>query len=202
MLVVALTGSAGVGKSTIAEYLAGRYHFQRIRFADPLKQMVTALLTRQGCTPEYARRCIDGDLKTKAVPELGGRTPRHAMQTLGTEWGRTLIGENFWLGCWQNVVGQVIARGPVVADDCRFLNEYTAVKSMGGLVWRVAREGCRPDPHISENEHLGFEVDANLVNNSSVNTLLLKVDQLLRAHQRKMRRVVAAGPPVVLRQAA
>lgn len=193
-LVVALTGSAGVGKSTIAEYLVGRYGFQRIRFSDPLKQMLSALLLKQGCTPEYARRCIEGDLKTRAVPELGGRTPRHALQTLGTDWGRTLIGADFWLGCWRNAVEPVLRRGPVVADDCRFENEHDAVKAMGGLVWRVAREGCRPDSHVSQTEHLGFDVDFNLVNNGAVTTLLLKVDQQLRAYQRRMRRAPASGP--------
>ena len=49
-LVVALTGSAGVGKSTVAEYLVGRYGFQRIRFSDPLKKPCCAQL-RQNGTP-------------------------------------------------------------------------------------------------------------------------------------------------------
>ena len=192
-LVVALTGSAGVGKSTVAEYLVGRYGFQRIRFSDPLKHMLAALLSRQGCTPEYVRRCLEGDLKSRAVPELGGRTPRHALQTLGTEWGRTLIDADFWLSCWRRTVEPALRRGPVVADDCRFTNELDAVKAMGGLVWRVAREGCRPASDIAETEHLGFEVDCNLVNNGAVTALLLKVDQQLRAYQRAARRAPASA---------
>lgn len=185
-LIVALTGTIGSGKSTAADHLELKHGFQRVRFADPLKHMIRTLLAKQGCTPEYIKRCIEGDLKTKPVPELAGRTPRHAMQSLGTGWARDMIHPDLWVTCWKGTASQALKKGiPVVAEDCRFFNEYETVRSMKGLVWRIAREGHNGDGHISETEQKDFECDANLLNNGATSTLLHRIDQLLRDYQRK-----------------
>ena len=47
--------------------------------------MLRKLLACQGADAEMIRRMIDGDLKEAPTPLLEGRTPRHAMQTLGTD---------------------------------------------------------------------------------------------------------------------
>ncbi len=44
---------------------------------------------------------IEGSLKAKPCSLLAGKTPRHAMQTLGTEWGRNCIGDGFWINLWR-----------------------------------------------------------------------------------------------------
>jgi len=186
-LVIALCGTIGSGKTTVADHLVLRHGFQRVKFADGLKNMLAAFLRMQGCTDEYIKRCIEGDLKTKPIPELGGRTPRHAMVTLGTEWGRNCMNTDLWVIAWRGATQGVLAnRTPVVVDDCRFLNEYDAIRSMNGLVWRVAREGGEKSNHVSETEQLLFDVDANKLNNASINQLLLWVDQQLRAYQKKV----------------
>jgi hypothetical protein len=176
----------GSGKSTVADHLKLRWGFERIRFAGPLKRMLASLLETQGCTPEYIKRCLEGDLKTQPVPELSGRTPRHAMQTLGTEWARDKMHADLWVNCWRGQAEQLLKKGtPVVADDCRFFNEYDTIRSMGGIVWRVARDGYQGDGHVSESEQKNFDVDANFLNNSSVRSLLLRVDQTLRGYIKK-----------------
>ena len=81
--VIAITGQAGSGKTTIAKHLELEYNYVRVRFAEVLKDMLLAL----GLTEEE----INGDLKEKPCSLLLGKTPRHAMQTLGIEWGRNLI---------------------------------------------------------------------------------------------------------------
>ena len=141
--------------------------------------------------PEYVKRCIEGDLKTKPVPELAGRTPRHAMQSLGTGWAREMISPDLWVTCWKGTVAQALKKGPVVAEDCRFFNEYDCVRSLNGLVWRIARDGHGSDGHVSETEQKNFDVDANILNNGSVNALLLRVNQLLRNYVKKQREHLA-----------
>jgi hypothetical protein len=67
-------------------HLVNHRGFARVRFAGPLKAMMAAL----GCTNAE----IDGDRKEVPCDLLGGKSPRWAMQTLGTEWGRKLIGDD------------------------------------------------------------------------------------------------------------
>jgi hypothetical protein len=184
-LVIALTGTTGVGKTTVADHLVLRHGFQRLRFSDPLKQMLSGLMARQGCPPDYVRRCVEGDLRTQPVPELAGRTPRHALISLANGWGCRTIHPDLWVTCWRGAVVQALRKGPVVADDCRCGNEYDAVHGLGGLVWRVARDVSALHGGTSEDGLPGYDCDANLLNNSSVNAFLRHVDQLLRDHRRR-----------------
>jgi len=88
---------------------------------------------------------------------LGGKTPRHAMQTLGTEWGREFIGEDVWVNAWkakyQREAHSIRTQPtqPVVVEDIRFQNEVDMVRDLGGIVFFVARPGVVADnTHISE----------------------------------------------------
>lgn len=141
--IVAFTGLAGAGKSTAAAHLVEHHGFQRVRFAGPLKSMMAAL----GCTQEQ----IDGSEKETPCDLLGGKTPRHAMQTLGTEWGRDLITPDLWIRAWQAAVAKVPAGVPVVVDDLRFPNEVEAVRAAGGVIVRIDRPGAgTASTHVSE----------------------------------------------------
>jgi hypothetical protein len=80
---------------------------------------------------------IEGNLKEQPRKKLCGKTPRHAMITLGTEWGRRMIGQDFWvLAAMRSVEG---FKGPFVFDDCRFPNEADMIKRAGGVIVRVDR---------------------------------------------------------------
>lgn len=148
-LTIGFCGLAGSGKSTAALRLVERHGFERRRFAGPLKAMIAAL----GLGHEE----IEGQLKEVPSPLLCGRTPRQAMQWLGTEWGRNLIGEDFWTLAWETACGDAPL---IVADDCRFANEADAIRRRGGIViridcpWAVSSSGAG---HASEA--LAFEPD-------------------------------------------
>lgn len=139
---IGFCGPAGAGKSTAAEHLMRHWRFQRVRFAGPLKAMMLAL----GLDPAQ----VDGDRKEEPSPLLCGRTPRQAMQWLGTEWGRNLIGSEFWIAAWRAAVERTppICRHPddsfalIVADDVRFANEAKAIRDRGGIVVRIERPGA------------------------------------------------------------
>jgi hypothetical protein len=156
----------GSGKSTLAQALGG-YCFETVRFAGPLKQMLKILLLEAGCDVRELDRYVDGDLKEVETPFLGGRTPRHAMQTLGTEWGRKLMRTTFWLDLFHSKVSQLRAAGkPVVCDDMRFENEAEAIRSAGGILVRITRPSLpKAQPlvvgHVSEGalDHLEFDLE-------------------------------------------
>jgi hypothetical protein len=151
-VIIALTGRAGVGKTSTARALCAHHGFMRIGFADPIRAMLRTLYTEMDVGFDGIDRRIAGDMKE--VPDffLGGATPRLAMQTLGTEWGRKCMSSDFWVGIWKRSVGASGATR-VVVDDCRFLDEAEAVRGMGGMVFGLRREGVEPLPgnHASED---------------------------------------------------
>ena len=141
--VVGLCGTAGSGKSTAAQFLVDKYGYTRVRFAGPLKAMARAVGLND--------RQIEGDLKEVPSDLLCGRTPRYFMQRLGTELGRDLIGEEFWVNLWAKAANDILANGGrVVADDCRFENEVTTLRSLGGKVGLLRGRGGLAQAHSSE----------------------------------------------------
>jgi hypothetical protein len=161
-MIVGFIGYKGCGKSTAARLLVERHGFIRTRFAEPLKKMLLAL----GCTPDE----VDGDLKETPCAALNGRTPRHAMQTLGTEWGREMISQTLWLDAWCRAVEGV---DRVVVDDCRFPNEASLIRERGGIIVEVKRDGAGDgrDGHASEAYVSAMRPEIILSNNGSIEEL-------------------------------
>lgn len=170
-MVIGLTGLMNAGKSTVAEYLMLQHGFLRLKFSQGLKDMVRALGLNESE--------VEGVLKEMPCDKLNGRTPRYAMQTLGTEWGRTHMGQDFWI----NLLVQQAHRlgGNIVIDDCRFPNEAVAIqRDLQGKVWKVVR-GIQPlgVGHASEREQAYVTPDTVLMNNGTLDQLLEKVELVL-----------------------
>ncbi|WP_320202819.1 deoxynucleotide monophosphate kinase [Agrobacterium rosae] len=169
--VIALTGLAGSGKSTASKCLVEKHGYQLVKFAGPLKDMLRAI--------GLSEAQIEGELKEEPCEWLQGATPRHAMQTLGTQWGRACIGTSFWIELWVRRVNQIIAEGGrVVVDDCRFPNEANVVRKLGGVVWKIVGRGGIAGAHESE-AGCGYP-DAYIANFGNVHELDQKIDAVAR----------------------
>lgn len=167
--VIAFTGLAGSGKSTAADVLHARGYW-RVKFAGPLKAMMRAI----GLSDAE----IEGGLKEVPCARLAGRTPRYAMQTIGTDWGRDMIGPTLWTGLWLAEAKAVLADGgAVVCDDCRFPNEVEVVRSIGGVVIRVEGRGGIAGGHASEAQT--FDPDAVINNTGSEDQLRARLTDML-----------------------
>lgn len=142
-LIIGFTGAIAVGKSTAAFQLVRDHGFERIRFAGALKAMMKAI--------GLSSRELEGDLKEQPCALLGGKTPRYAMQTLGTEWGRDLIAPDLWVGLWR--AGVDATTRSIVVDDVRFPNEVAALRAAGGVVVKIVRaaEAAASSAHVSES---------------------------------------------------
>ena len=144
--LIALTGPAGCGKSTAARLLGhmSRGGAERVRFAGPIKAALRAIGLTEAQT--------DGNEKEIPLDLLCGKTPRQAMQTLGKEWGRDLIGSDLWARAAMHRVHALRARGRnVVIDDCRFDNEAIAVREAGGhVIYLTGRWDATVPTHASE----------------------------------------------------
>lgn len=172
--LLVLCGRAGSGKSTLAKYLVNNRGYRLVKFADVLKDMLRVI----GLTDFE----IEGGGKEKPCYLLGGKTPRLAMQSLGTEWGRLTMYPDIWVDAWYRRANTVLqAGGKVVCDDARFPNEIEASRKLKGVTFEVIRpvtdHTLNLDPHSSESQQL--EADVTIVNNGTVIELYEKLEQFL-----------------------
>lgn len=170
-MLIGLTGLAGSGKSEVARVLIEEFGFQRIKFADGLKNMTRSLFRDMGHCADDVERMIEGDLKDVTDPELGV-TPRHIMVTLGTEWGRDNIHADLWARIWSARIATLGPEANIVADDVRFPNEVRAVHYHGGHFVRVTRPGLVSSGHKSEQ--LDAKADWTIENTGTLADLRLR----------------------------
>jgi hypothetical protein len=188
--LIGIVGPLGAGKTSAAKVLE-QFGFRRFRMADTLKRM---LLTA-GLSYEQ----VDGGDKEVPADFLCGKTPRWAMQSLGTEWARECIGPDFWVNCMHAELIRAWREDPkakIVIDDIRFENEVDLVRSFSGGLWRI--EGREPpekkksilqrvssvftkgtQPHASEAAWKTFEVDYEINNTGSLSDLSFEVQSAL-----------------------
>lgn len=234
-MIVGVNGTAGSGKDTVAGYMK-KYKFAQIAFADPVKRVameVYAFTKDQLWGPSEKRNApdtryprmhgpfVDGVCACCgcATPGISTRpdfidvftppcylTPRFALQTLGTEWGRGCYGDT-WAAKGLRTAQTLLksgyryspehglsedpsanrARG-VVISDLRFRNEMSFVRdrSIGpGVLLRVKRPGeprTANSGHASEAEQLDVAdsaFDAVILNDGTLDELYAKVDRFM-----------------------
>lgn len=93
------------------------------------------------------------DVASEALDEAHSFTPRRVMQTLGTEWGREIDPE-LWAKATLRKIRKENNLAKVVAiTDCRFVNEFHAIKEAGGVVWKIEGDTTTQETgHASEME--------------------------------------------------
>ena len=174
--LIAFTGPMGAGKSTAAEAFPDAV---RISFAEPIRRMLLAL-----GVPEQNLR--NPSLKGAALPQFGGATARYMMQTLGTEWGRKMIGDTIWIDAASRQIAQQLKTTDVVVDDCRFDNEADAVHALGGIVIEIMRPGCSSGmSHASEAGITTAKIDYCVLNARTPEWLHAWVKNVVNNHQPK-----------------
>lgn len=186
-MLIGLTGYAGCGKSTLAEYLVKSYDFNEISFADPIKNGLCSIFSVDRETLEiYKSNNVD-------IPGTH-RTMRFLAQTLGTEWGRHIVNDNIWVNLAENGIRRLQRQdknAKIVISDVRFPNEAAMIKNNNGIVVFIDSEGAhkksrlldKDSNHESESyvEKLRNESDFTIQNNGTIAELLSSVDMMLEA---------------------
>jgi hypothetical protein len=163
--IIGLAGPAGSGKDTVRHILELSHDFAGLAFAEPIRAMVRELLTSNGCSDDYI---TNRELKETPIPGLGV-SARHMMQTLGTEWARKCLAEDFWLKLAATYMADLRGQGyrQFVISDVRFANEAEWVRAQGGEIWMIERPGLQPvRQHVSEC--VQFSVDQMLRNDGTL----------------------------------
>ena len=172
--IIGLTGLAQSGKSTISNYLVANYGYKRVRFAEGLKNMLKVI----GLTEAH----VDGDQKEVPLKLFGGNTARRAMQTLGTEWGRSLC-QDIWVNIWEQAILKYLENNEnnkVVVDDVRFPNELERVVKLGGKVIRVIRIGqVSTSTHPSETALNNIELPTIIAESGDMDKLYKGIDEII-----------------------
>jgi len=182
--LIGITGKAGVGKDTFADYLVRQHGYVKYSLAEPIKRGINATF---GFTPEQWN---DRKWKEEPNPVLCGKSPREAAQFFGTEGGREFYGEDVWVNMmadhWKRLWAEYEVecranddvrywppRPRMVVPDVRFDNEAARIAAMGGVVMRVIRPGVEPvNDHLSERGVSDKHVHVEVINDSDIVTFL------------------------------
>lgn len=176
---IGFCGITGAGKSEAARHLIERHNFQRGKFAGALKAMLRALLAYRGVDSAMIERMVEGDFKESPTAALNGRSPRQAMETLGTEWGRQLVHRDIWINTEMDAKASIPC---VVFDDVRYENEAEAIRNAGGALIRIIRPGqeSKATAGHTSAEYRGH-VDYLIVNDVPLADFLSRVDVAIQS---------------------
>lgn len=175
MRILGLTGPAGAGKDTAAEFvmewaLENDIYALRAGFADALKYSAAVALgmppaVARGASLEFINALKERGTITVNIPrteaevalgldgdEMIGFSGRQFLQWYGTEAHRDAFGTDFWVDALFSKYSESSDRPELlVIPDVRFLNEADAIHSRSGQIWGVHRpDAASVENHVSE----------------------------------------------------
>jgi hypothetical protein len=204
--LIGINGKIGSGKDTVGkiiQHLTSNWfdeefvdtHMLDIRssweikkFAGKLKQIASLL------SGIPVKRFEDQEFKQKQMAEGWDMTYRTFLQKLGTEAMRNGLHTNVWVNALfanYNAIGYKykdcdykVIQGKWeypnwIITDLRFPNEIEAIVERKGITIRVNRPGISLLDHPSETSLDNAEFDYTIVNDSTIEDLVIKVREIL-----------------------
>lgn len=178
-VIIAMVGHSGSGKDTSCDMLVNQFDFKKTAFATPLKQMAkiafpdftdadlygpSSLRETEYKQYPFGGTCLGCGKECELNEEKQKYTcmnccleyppyvsPRAALTTLGTEWGRRLYPD-----IWAEAAVRTAQADPHplwCLSDLRFHNEVDAVRNAGGRLIYLTRKEPAPGQrnlHASE----------------------------------------------------
>lgn len=196
-LVIGVGGLLTAGKDAFADHLVDQHGFKKLGMSDtlaealkrldpwvPLQDINDGRVATLGTTEwwKYSKLLERfGYVELKNNPEV-----RRLLQKLGTEVGRQLFGENFWVNIMIRNVLDALAGGAagVVFTGVRYPNELQIISRLqhddifATSVW-VRRPGLVAQGHTSETSVSEEAFEYVLDNDGSLQELDQKSDELI-----------------------
>lgn len=202
-MIIGISGLAGSGKSAVGEYIASKFGFAKIAFADKVKDATAAIFG-------WERALLEGDTKESRdfreevdpwwTKKFGyDVTPRLMLQYMGTEAGRNVFHRDMWVICLDNEVRKRPDKNFVVTD-LRFPNELNYFRYVPDgysievirppkPVWyrdaeiintgRTGHAATEPPVHLSEWAIIGLPHDYTILNNGTLEELHARADAIV-----------------------
>jgi len=168
-MIIGLSGYAQSGKDTVAKILIENYGYERVAFADAIKDLLIKMnpILEDGYRLNEHVQEFGWEL-AKARPEV-----RRLLQDLGLG-ARVIIDDHIWVVAALQKMYDVDKN--YVITDVRFENEAVMVKQIFGEVWRIEREGVGPiNSHVSESQLSNWDFDRIINNNGTLEYLAVEV---------------------------
>jgi hypothetical protein len=175
--IIGITGKKFCGKDTLGNFFVENKGYQKIAYADALKDAVKAIF-------DFDDEQLNGS-KKEVVDEFWNKTPRQVLQFVGTDLFRNHtheimpnIGKDIWCQVVKRKILNKLNENPnakFVVTDARFQNEVDVVKQLGGTVIKLYRNTGCIDNHESESLIDSLYCDYQYENNSSKEDLYQQV---------------------------
>lgn len=137
--------------------------WEKHAFADKLKECASIILG----VPRFMFESGEFKESFTSLPlsnkEGEPMTNREFLQYFGTEVGRS-IDKNLWIKALMYSYGRD-KESHWIIPDVRFPNEADAIRNVGGVLWKIEREGSGAGNHISEKLIDDIMVDIIIENN-------------------------------------
>lgn len=188
-MIIGFAGHATAGKSEAANALVP--DFKKIAFADKLREFLYTLdpIVIPGQQAAFSFKY--GPSKLRSVIDQFGwdgyktspyaDSVRQMIQTVGTECGRGILGEDVWVNATLNPIMTDSSVRDWAIHDVRFPNEAKAIKEADGYIIRINKPGVGPlNNHPSETSLNDWPFDHVINNDEGVDTLHYLVRRYVR----------------------
>jgi hypothetical protein len=178
-MIIGLTGYAQSGKDSVANILVENYGYQRVAFADPIRDLLyeTNPMLKEGYRVQGLVDVYGWDRVKVDYPEA-----RRLLQDLGVG-ARKTFGEDFWIK--QTLKGlSLFGAVNYVIPDVRYPNEAKAIRDYDNAqIWRIKRSGVLAvNSHNSESAMDGEKVDQIFMNNGTLEDLKVLIQTRMRGY--------------------
>ena len=175
-MIIGIAGYARHGKDSTADAIVKYFGFKKYALADVMKDACRIIFG-------WDESHLYGELKDVVDPRYGV-SPRHALQSLGTQWGQyelskydsfaEITGRKLWVNSLLSKLD-----GNAGISDVRFPHEAEAIRAKGGIIILVRRMYPVDLSHESERGVAEIKADYTLNNFGTLADLEWQVCDLL-----------------------
>ncbi len=180
--IVAICGKKRSGKDTIADYISSRYGYDKVKFANVLKDLCKNAFNLSNYQVEYDGKDV--------VDTRYDKTPRQIMQYIGTDLMQFEM-QKFMpkIGrlVWTTSLLESTKNKYIVISDMRFKHEAEEVLRYdpSAIILMVDRLACNNviDTHVSENATNDIPFNFYVKNDKGIEDLHKIVDDMMKSSQ-------------------